>query len=220
MDPGSTDPGTLPKPLFRGVLHQYSFFVSLITGVVLLARADTPRAIVGVAIYVASLSALLGTSALYHRVTWSPSARRWMGRLDHSMINVLIAGTFTPIALVAVSRPLATILLIATWSGAILGIALHVFWLDAPKWLSALLYVLLGWIGVVATPQLVQNAGWMAAGLLFAGGILYSLGAVVYATRRPDPAPATFGYHEVFHVLVVVAAAAHYGAVAITILPA
>jgi len=219
MERNLTHPDALTKPAFRGVLHQYGFFASLAAGVVLLALARTPRAMLGGAIYVASLSALLGTSALYHRVTWSVSARRWMGRLDHSMINVLIAGTFTPFALVALSDDLASILLVVIWSGAALGIALHVFWFDAPKWLSAVLYVLLGWIGIVATPQLVERAGWTAAGLLLAGGILYSAGAVVYATRRPDPAPATFGYHEVFHALVVVAAAAHYGAVAITILP-
>jgi hemolysin III len=220
MERNPIDSSALARPLLRGVLHQYGFFVSLAAGVLLLALARTPRAFLGVAIYVASLSALLGTSALYHRVTWSVSARRWMGRLDHSMISVLIAGTFTPFALVALSGDLAPILLAVIWSGAVLGIALHVFWYDAPKWLSAVVYVLVGWVGILAAPQVVERTGWTVAGLLLAGGILYSAGAVVYATRRPDPAPATFGYHEVFHLLVVVAAAAHYGAVALAILPA
>jgi len=209
----------LERPLFRGVLHQIAFFVSLVAGVALLVAAPTPRALVGVAVYAASLSALLGTSALYHRVTWSVPARRWMGRLDHSMINVLIAGTFTPFGLVIVSGELAEILLWAMWTGALLGIALHLFWFDAPHWLSATLYVVLGWAAVAATPQVLDRAGWTVTVLLVAGGVLYTVGALVYATRRPDPVPASFGYHEVFHTLVVAGAALHFGAVALAVLP-
>jgi hemolysin III len=208
------------RPLFRGVSHQIFFFVSLIAGAVLLALAPTPPAMLGAAIYAASLSALLGTSALYHRVTWSPPTRRWIGRLDHSMINVLIAGTFTPFALVVLSGKLAEILLPVMWMGALAGIALHLVWFDAPKWLSAAVYVALGWVGIVAAPQVIEHAGWTVALLVLLGGLLYSAGAVVYATRRPDPLPTSFGYHEVFHALVVVAAMAHYGAVALAILPA
>jgi hemolysin III len=207
------------RPLFRGVSHQIAFFVSLVAGAVLLALAPTPPAMLGAAIYAASLSALLGTSALYHRVTWSVPTRRWIGRLDHSMINVLIAGTFTPFALVVLSGRLAEILLPIMWMGAVVGIALHLFWFDAPKWLSAAVYVALGWVGIVAAPQVVEHAGWTVALLVLLGGLLYSAGAVVYATRRPDPVPASFGYHEVFHALVVVAAMAHYGAVALVIVP-
>lgn len=219
MTDARTPPSPPARPLFRGVSHQIAFFVSLVSGAVLLALAPTPPALLGAAIYAASLSALLGTSALYHRVTWSVPTRRWIGRLDHSMINVLIAGTFTPFALVVLSGRLAEILLPVMWLGAVAGIALHLFWFDAPKWLSAAVYVALGWIGILAAPQVVEHAGWTVALLVLFGGLLYSAGAVVYAARRPDPVPASFGYHEVFHALVVVAAMAHYGAVALVILP-
>lgn len=205
------------RPRLRGVIHHYAFYASLLAGLVLLLRAASQTALVSVAIYGASLSALLGVSALYHRVTWSPGARRWMGRLDHSMINVLIAGTYTPFGLLAVSGAVAGTLLTVVWSGAVAGIAMHVLWLDAPKWLSAALYVLLGWVGIAAVPPLVATVGWTPAVLLLAGGLLYSLGALVYALRRPDPVPAVFGYHEVFHALVVLAACTHWAAVAMVV---
>lgn len=213
-------PNPAARPRLRGVLHQYACLGSVVAGIVLLVLAPTRRAFAAAAIYAASLTALLATSALYHRVTWSAAARRWMGRLDHSMIAVLIAGTFTPFAMVVLPGPLARTLLVAVWSGAVAVIVLHLVWYEAPKALSAALYVLLGWVGVVAMPHLVASAGWLVVGLLLAGGILYSVGALVYGLRRPDPLPGTFGYHEVFHALVVLAAIAHYGAVAITILPA
>jgi hemolysin III len=208
----------LARPRMRGVLHHYAFLVSLATGAALVALAPRGHALAAAIVYGVSLSALLGVSALFHRVTWSVPARRWMARLDHSMIAVLIAGTFTPFATVALDEPLAARLLAIIWLGAAAGIILHVAWIDMPKWVSAALYVLLGWVGIAAAPQVVAHAGWTAFALLLAGGLLYSAGAVVYALRRPNPMPAVFGYHEVFHALVVAAAATHYAAVVITIL--
>ena len=198
----------------RGVLHHYAFYGSLVAGALLVASVPSRRTLVAL-VYGMSLSALLGVSALYHRVTWSVAARRRMGRLDHSMINVLIAGTYTPFGVVALSTTVLAII----WVGALLNIVLHVLWLDAPKWLSAITYLTLGWVGAIALPGLVATTGWVPTALLAAGGLIYSAGAIVYAMRRPDPVPAVFGYHEVFHALVVVGAVTHYAAVALTILP-
>jgi len=188
-------------------------------GALLISLAPPERVWVAV-VYSLSLSLLFGASALFHRVTWSELTRRWVARLDHSMINILIAGTYTPLVVLAVSGTLATVLLAVVWGGAIGGIALHVLWIDAPKWLSASLYVLLGWTGLVAAPELETHAGRTVATLLVVGAVVYSVGALVYAFRRPDPAPTVFGYHEVFHALVVVAATMHYAGIAMMILPA
>lgn len=206
------------RPRLRGVIHHYAFYASLLAGGLLVGLAPTGRRLWASVVYAASLSALLGVSALYHRITWSPSVRRWMGRLDHSMIHLLIAGTYTPFGMLALSDTLAAFLLRVAWGGAAAGIAMHVFWLDAPKWLSACVYVGMGWVGIAAMPSLAAQAGWTPMVLLLAGGLVYSAGALVYALRRPDPAPMVFGYHEVFHSLVVVAALVHYVAVAMTIL--
>jgi hemolysin III len=216
MTPNTTTPRI--KPQWRGVLHHYAFLVSLVSGAALILAAPSHQAVVVAAVYGASLSALLGVSALFHRVTWSQRARRWMARLDHSMISVLIAGTYTPFGVLALSGTFAVLLLVIIWTGALANILLHVLWIDAPKWLSAACYVVLGWVGVAAVPDLTAHAGWGPAALLMAGGIIYSLGAVVYAVRRPDPLPAVFGYHEVFHALVVVAAGIHYAAIASVLL--
>jgi hemolysin III len=202
------------------VVHQWSFFVSLAAGLGLVVWAPAGRATAACAVYAAALAGLLGTSALYHRVTWRPGARAWLRRLDHSMIFVLIAGTYTPFAVLVLEQPLSVVVLAGVWGGAVAGIVFTLVWIDAPKWLTASTYIALGWFSIIALPQIVERAGAGALALLAAGGVAYTAGAVVYARRSPDPRPATFGYHEIFHVLVVVAAAAHFVAVAVFAVPA
>jgi hemolysin III len=204
----------LQRPRLRGLSHQWAFFCSLITGAALVVAAPAGRPTVASAIYAASVAALFGTSALYHRVTWpTPSARRWMRRLDHSMIFLLIAGTYTPFALLVLEGTLATVILVVVWAGALGGILLKLVWIDAPKPLVASLYVMLGWVAVVAFPDLLEGLGVTSTALVAAGGLLYTAGAVVYALGRPDPVPAVFGYHEIFHALVIAAAALQYAVI-------
>ena len=209
------------KPRLRGVSHQWAFFISLVAGAALIVAAPTPRATLAVAIYAVSLSALLGVSALYHRVNWvRPAVRRWMRRLDHSMIFLLIAGTTTPFLVLVLSGPFADALLVAVWAGAVAGIVVEMVWVEAPKWVTTIVYLAVGWIGALGFPAIVITAG-IGAGILIAlGGVLYTVGAVIYARQRPDPSPATFGYHEIFHVLVIAAAVAHFAAIALYALPA
>ena len=216
---GVSQPLPIPRPRFRGVVHQWSFFVALLAGAGLVAWAPAGRATAATAVYAVALAGLLGTSALYHRVTWRPSVRAWVRRLDHSMIFVLIAGTYTPFAVLVLDEPLGAVVLAGVWGGALAGIVFTLIWVDAPKWLTAAAYVALGWFSIIAIPQITEKAGVGALVLLGAGGIAYTAGAVVYARRRPDPRPATFGYHEIFHVLVVVAAAAHFAAIAAFAVP-
>jgi hemolysin III len=209
------------KPKLRGVSHEWAFFISLLLGAALIVAARSPKATIAVTVYAVSLSALLGTSALYHRVNWTrPEVRRWMRRLDHSMIFFLIAGTYTPFALLALDGPLADAILVVVWIGAIAGAVVEMVWIDHPKWVAALIYMSLGWVALVAFPGLWDQIGAAGTMLVAAGGILYTAGAVVYATQRPDPSPRIFGYHEVFHALVIAAAAAHFAAVAFFALPA
>ncbi|HZB22479.1 MAG TPA: hemolysin III family protein [Gaiellaceae bacterium] len=206
------------RPRLRGVIHQYAFFVSLVLGVALVAGADGGRARTGAAVFAACVSAMLGISALYHRVVWAPAPRRWMRRLDHAAIFLLIAGTYTPFGLVTLEGAWRIAVLSIVWSGAAAALILKVAWVDAPRWVAAVIAVALGWIGVVVLPQLHADAGSVGLALLAVGGLLYTAGAVVYARRRPDPVPHVFGYHEVFHVLVVAAAACQYGSVAFVVL--
>lgn len=203
------------KPKFRGVSHEWAFFLSMGLGISLLIIADTPKKSLAVAIYVVSLCALFGTSALYHRVNWkSVKSRMLMRRLDHSMIFLLIAGTVTPFALLNMSGTWSTAILVAVWSAAAIGIVIELIWINSPKWVSAVMYVAVGWIGAVAFPHIVGSAGIWAGLLIATGGILYTAGAVVYATGRPNPSPTYFGYHEIFHLFVIGAAALHFAAVA------
>jgi hemolysin III len=211
----------LVKPRLRGVSHKWAFFIALLAGAVLVIAAPTGRATFAATVYAVSVVAMFGASALYHRVDWkSFTARRWMRRLDHSMIYVLIAGTYTPFALLVLDGGIARAVLIAVWGGAALGIGLKMLWPDTPKWLTAAVYVTLGWVAVIAFPELASELGVLGMSLVAGGGVLYTAGAVIYALRRPDPAPAVFGYHEIFHVLVIAAAALQFVAVAAYALPA
>ncbi len=209
----------LERPRLRGVFHQYAFFVALIAGAVLVLLADSMRERLAMWVYAVALVAMFGISALYHRVTWrSANVRKWMRRLDHSAILLLIAGTYTPFALLAFDGALGTAVLIAVWSGAAAGLVLNLFWIDAPTWVTAVVYIALGWVGAIAVPELV-SFGIAPAVLVFAGGALYTIGAVTYALKRPNPAPHVFGYHEIFHLLVIAAAITHFVAIAAFVLP-
>jgi hemolysin III len=209
------------KPRLRGVSHEYAFFVSLVLGAALILLAKGTEARLAVAIYAASLSALFGVSALYHRVDWKrPESRRWMRRLDHTMIFFLIAGTITPFALLVMEGQLATALLIAVWAGALAGTIVELVWTDSPKWVSAVVYIAVGMIGAIGFPAIVAETGLLAGILIAGGGALYATGAIVYAAQRPNPSPAVFGYHEIFHALLIAAAAAHFAAIALFAVPA
>jgi hemolysin III len=209
------------KPRLRGVLHQWACACSVPLGLVLVIAARTTPARIALSVYALSLMGLFGASALYHRINWrSVTTREWMRRLDHSMIFVLIAGSYTPFAVLVLHGPVAIAILVGVWAGALLGLVINLVWSDAPRWLHALLYVTLGWVAVAALPQLAGAIGVGGMILLGLGGVLYTLGAVVYAVRRPDPVPSVFGYHEVFHTLVIAAAALQCAVIAFWILPA
>ncbi|HXY72744.1 MAG TPA: hemolysin III family protein [Actinomycetota bacterium] len=207
-----------PVPTWRGRLHQIAFFVAIPAGIALVAVARGTSARVAAAVYATSLVGLYGTSATYHRLARSPRARLWMKRLDHSMIFVLIAGTVTPVAVLVVGPPWSIVLLAVVWGGAALGIALKMFVIDGFRVLTGTLYIVLGWVAVLTLPQLVRGLSVASLVLVVAGGILYTVGAVVLLRRRPDPAPRTFGYHEVWHSMVVAGSACHYVAVLLIVL--
>ncbi len=208
------------KPRWRGVSHQWGFFVAAVAGATLIAIADTTTARLAVSVYAASLCAMLGASALYHRVSWSPRGASFARRLDHSMIFIFVAGSYTPFALLVLHGTLATVLLTVVWSAALIGATITTAWTHAPTWLRASLYVALGWAAVFAAPQLASRAGAGAVVLLALGGLLYTIGAVIYVRQRPDPRPLSFGYHEVFHAFVVGAAVVHFIAIVGYALPA
>jgi hemolysin III len=212
----ASDVSTLERPRYRGVLHQWAFFVSLLAGLVLVLaiRVD---ALVPTLIYAGSVAALFGTSALYHRVRWSPARRAWMRRLDHAMIFVLIVGTYTPLVLVTLEGEWVHMVYGAVCVVSAFGFIITVGWVSAPKWLVALVYLVVGWMGLALLPALFEAVGMKGIGLLLLGGLLYTTGAIIYARKRPDPSPRVFGYHEIFHALVIAAAAVHFGLVASTL---
>jgi hemolysin III len=203
-------------PRLRGWLHAYAAAISIASGATLIATAAAlrgERAGWSTAIYAATVTLLFGTSALYHRRAWGARARSVMKRLDHSMIFVFIAGTYTPIAVLTLPRTSAVAVLTVVWSGAVFGVVLKSAWPAAPRWLSVPCYVGLGWVAVFVMPDLLNNAGIATFTLIVIGGVVYTLGAIVYGTRRPNPAPRVFGFHEVFHSCTLVAAACHYVAI-------
>jgi hemolysin III len=208
----------LVKPRLRGVLHQWAFVVFAGLAVLLIALASGAKERAAAATFAGALVAMFGTSAVYHRVNWrSLAARMWLRRVDHAMIYVLIAGTYTPFALLALEGAWRWTILSVVWAGALAAIVVVFAWVDAPKWLSAALGIVLGWVGIVMVPELLDAIGPHGLVLLAVGGVLYTFGAIVYARRRPDPVPAVFGYHEVFHACVIAAAACQYAVVAMLV---
>ncbi len=207
-------PGAGARPRLRGVLHQYAFFVSLGVGTALVAVQDPLRRQVAAAVFAATTAAMFGTSALYNRVTWSPKWRQRMRRLDHTTIFLLIAGSYTAVALLVLSGTWRLAVLAVVWSGVLAAVVVSLVLPQAPKWVAAGIGVGLGWVGVIAFPKLLERVGPWGMALALVAGLLYTAGAVVYARRRPDPFPAVFGYHELFHALVIAAVACQYVCIA------
>jgi len=210
------------KPRMRGWIHAWAFGVAVLAGAALVAAAaflaDRPDAVLPATVYSLTVCGVFGVSALYHRLNWGPRARVWMKRADHSMIFVFIAGSYTPFATLALPPESGRPLLIVVWAGATAGVALKMLWPTAPRWVGVPLYLLLGWAIVPVAGQLVAEVGLAPMLLLLVGGLFYSGGAILYATRWPDPWPATFGHHEFFHAATVIAALCHAVAVWLVIL--
>jgi hemolysin III len=212
-------PLDIGKPRMRGWLHTYAFFVAAVCGIVLTTLAGTaagrpgPAAMVSCAIYSLTVCGLFGTSALYHRRVWSPRGYKIMRRLDHSMIFVFIAGTYTPFSVLLLPHAKAVVILAVVWGGALAGVATKLVSPNAPRWLSAPLYIALGWVAVAVLPDILHRGGVAALVLLLTGGVVYTVGAVSYALRRPNLRPGVFGHHEFFHACTLVAAICHHIAI-------
>jgi hemolysin III len=194
--------------------------VSLVVGTLLIVGADGASRLIAAAVFAGSVAVCFGASALYHRVTWTPDLRRWMRRVDHAGIYVLIAGTYTPVCLLVLNGTWRIVVLAVVYAGAGAAIALRFIWIDAPKWLAAVFGIALGWAAVVIFPQLATRLNPAAVVLLGVGGLVYTAGAIVYVRRRPDPMPTVFGYHELFHALTIAAVACQYVAIAFFIVRA
>jgi hemolysin III len=207
------------KPRLRGVFHEWAFYLAIPLGISVGLLADTNLGKVAAAVYAGSVVCMFGASALYHRLTWSPPWRRWLRRADHAGIYAMIAGSYTPFGLLVLSGNWRITVLAIVWFGAAAAILTRMFWARPPRWLPVLVGGALGWVGVVVFPQLLTRTGLVASLLVLASGLCYTLGGLVYARRRPDPFPAVFGYHELFHVLVVAAVAVQYTVVAAFVIP-
>jgi hemolysin III len=203
------------KPRLRGWLHAGTFPVAVAAGIVLVALADGTRETVANAVYAASAALLFGISALYHRGNWSPGTEKLLKRLDHSNIFLIIAGTYTPFSVILLRDQGGTMLLWIVWTAAMAGIAFRVLWVGAPRWLYTPVYLGLGWVAVFYLGDLLDSGGAAVVTLLAVGGLLYSVGGVVYAIKKPNPSPRWFGFHEVFHALTLGAFAVHYIAVSL-----
>ena len=205
------------KPRLRGWIHLWSLVAALIAGITLISLAGatvSASAALGTSVYVVTVLGLFGVSALYHRTTWrTVGARTWMRRLDHSMIFLFIAGTYTPLAMMALQPTTGAVVLAVVWGGALGGVVLKLAWPNGPRWVGVPVYVALGWVAVFVLPDLMERAGVAALVLLLVGGVLYTVGALFYALRWPDPWPRTFGYHEFFHSAVSAAAVCHHVAI-------
>jgi len=208
----------LVKPKLRGVFHEIGFYAAAAIGVLMVVTADPGRARIAGVIFASCVALCFGASALYHRPTWQPRARALLARLDHAGVYLLIAGSYAPFGLIVMSRRLAIPLLAVVWGGALLAIVMKLLWVQAPKWLSAAIGLTLGWVGAAAFPQLLTLSS-VAILLVAVSGMLYTVGAIVYMRRRPNPRPQVFGYHELFHVLTVAAVACEYVVVAFYVLP-
>lgn len=205
------------KPRLRGWLHLGMAPVSLIAAIVLVVLAPTDRARIGAVVFGLSSVLLFTTSAVYHRGRWTPRVASVLKRWDHSNIFLIIAGTYTPFALTLLPQDQAITLLVIVWSGALAGVLFRIFWVGAPRWLYVPVYIALGWVAVFYFGPLMEAGGIAIISLIAAGGLLYTLGAVVYGTKRPNPSPRWFGFHEVFHAFTVAAFVTHYVAASLAI---
>jgi hemolysin III len=201
------------------VSHQLAFFVAVPLGVVFALGAETTAGRASAVAYATTVAFMFGVSGAYHRITWSLAWRPRMRRVDHAGVYLLIAGSYTPLGLLILDGNWRLVVLSVVWGGAALAIILKVVWVDAPKWLAAAIAITLGWVAVLVMPQVADSVGLTGCLLLVGGGIAYTAGGIVYATERPDPVPAVFGYHEVFHVLVILAVALQWTAIAFYVLP-
>lgn len=209
----------LPKPQYRGLMHKYAFWCSIPCALFLLIQSPSAKVFFPMLVYGLSLMGLFGVSAIYHRRNWTPVATKRMGKLDRTMIYIFIAGNYTPFALLAMQGDLPQILLLILWSAVLVGALINFFWYGVPNWIHSILYLVVSWVCVIAAPQLWNNLGTVCFAWIVLGGLLHTVGAVIYALRKPDPYPLTFGFHEIFHCFVTVAIAIHFGVVAHYLLP-